>query len=98
MRAARWRWRAGQAAFGVHCAACHGAKADGRVGLGPPLIHKVCEPGHHGGMAFVLAPRQGVTAHHRRFGNMPPVPGAGEAEIAAIVAFVREAQRANGID
>lgn len=89
--------QAGQAAFSAHCAVCHGAQADGRLGLGPPLIHRIYEPGHHGDMAFRLAPLRGVRAHHWRFGDMPPVPGLQEDEMTAIIAFVREVQRANGI-
>jgi mono/diheme cytochrome c family protein len=87
----------GQAAFAVHCAACHGTNADGRDGAGPPLVHKIYEPSHHGDMAFVLAARQGVRAHHWTFGDMAPVDGVSDEEIADIVTFVRTLQRANGI-
>ena len=52
---------------------------------------------HHGDAAFLLAVRNGVRAHHWRFGDMPPQPGLTGAEVAAITAYVRELQRANGI-
>lgn len=88
---------AGRVAFEARCAACHGPRAGGRAGLGPPLVHRIYEPNHHGDMAFVLAARRGVVAHHWRFGNMAPVEGVGDAEIAAIIAYVRTLQQANGV-
>jgi mono/diheme cytochrome c family protein len=88
----------GQRVFEAKCAACHGPNAGGIEGAGPPLIHKIYEPGHHGDMAFYLAAAQGVRAHHWKFGNMPPVEGVSEAEIGSVVAFVRQVQVANGID
>ena len=89
---------AGQGAFATHCADCHGPAAAGREGAGPPLIHRIYEPSHHGDMSFVLAVRQGVIAHHWTFGNMPAVPGVSDEEIADIIAFIRTVQRANGIN
>lgn len=86
----------GQAAFDKFCATCHGADAGG-TNSGPPLIHVIYHPGHHGDMAFVLAARQGSRAHHWSFGDMPPVPGVGDADLAGIIAFVREVQHGNGI-
>ncbi len=88
---------AGQVAFEANCAACHGENAAGRDGAGPPLIHRIYEPNHHGDAAFFLAARQGVRSHHWPFGNMPPVAGVSDDEVASIVAYVRELQRANGI-
>ena len=88
--------RAGQARFSLKCAGCHGAAADG-TDQGPPLIHRIYEPGHHGDYAFVMAVRNGVRAHHWRFGNMPPVAGVDDREIRLITRFIREVQRANGI-
>ena len=84
----------GRLAFGENCARCHGENGGG---TNPPLIHPIYEPGHHGDMAFVLAAQNGSRAHHWRFGDMPPQPQVGETEIAAIIQFVREVQRANGI-
>jgi len=88
----------GQKAFAAKCAACHGSKGDGRAGKGPPLIHGINEPGHHGDGAFPMAARQGVRAHHWKFGNMPPVDGLTNSDIGNIVAFVRAVQRENGIE
>lgn len=86
----------GMVLFERNCAECHGENAAGSEN-GPPLVHKIYEPGHHGDAAFYLAARNGVRAHHWNFGNMPPRPDVTEPQIAAIVAYVRELQQANGI-
>ena len=88
---------AGEAVFDANCAACHGDNAAGRDGAGPPLVHKIYEPDHHSDAAFFLAARQGVRSHHWPFGNMPPVEGVSDDDVALIVAYVRELQRANGV-
>jgi mono/diheme cytochrome c family protein len=87
---------AGQAAFGEHCSACHGPTAGG-TGKGPPLVHPLYVESHHGDAAFFLAARQGARAHHWDFGDMDPVPGVTDEELEAIVVYVRELQRANGL-
>ena len=89
--------REGERAFNARCALCHGAGAAGGTGIGPPLVHPIYEPGHHQDFAFRNAVRNGVTAHHWEFGNMPPVPGVSDAEIESIICYVRELQRAAGI-
>lgn len=88
----------GKLAFGAKCAACHGANAAGQDGVAPPLVHKIYEPSHHGDASFLLAAKNGVRAHHWRFGNMPPVEGVTDGDVKMIVAYVRELQRANGIN
>lgn len=88
----------GRRGFDAVCAACHGENAAGKVGFGPPLVHKIYEPSHHGDMAFLLAAQQGVRAHHWKFGNMPPQPQLTQGEVKAIITYVRELQRANGIN
>lgn len=87
----------GAKAFAGLCATCHGADAGGINGAGPPLVHKIYEPGHHGDGAFLRAARQGVRSHHWPFGDMPPVTGATDADIRAIIAYVRAVQKENGI-
>jgi mono/diheme cytochrome c family protein len=88
----------GKLAFDAKCAACHGANAAGQDGVAPPLVHKIYEPNHHGDASFLLAAKNGVRAHHWRFGNMPPVEGLTDGDVKMIVAYVRELQRANGIN
>ena len=88
----------GKAIFDASCAMCHGENAAGRDGAGPPLVHIIYEPNHHGDMSFLLAVQRGVRSHHWRFGDMPPVQGVSDEDVAAIVTYVRELQRANGIE
>jgi mono/diheme cytochrome c family protein len=91
--------RQGETYFNVVCASCHGANAAGQDGVAPPLVHRIYEPSHHGDMAFVLAARNGVRAHHWPFGDMPPVEERmTDGELGAIIAYVRELQRTNGIN
>ncbi|MGF6861795.1 cytochrome c553 [Rhodobacteraceae bacterium MBR-64] len=88
----------GRQIFNLACASCHGTDAAGRNGKGPPLIHRIYEPGHHGDQAFMMAPRNGVRAHHWKFGDMPPIPGLSDGDLKQIARFVREVQAANGIN
>lgn len=89
--------QAGAQRFTAACAACHGTAGAGNDMAGPPLIHKIYEPGHHGDAAFFYAALGGVRAHHWRFGDMPPVAGVTENDVALILSYIRELQRANGI-
>ncbi len=88
----------GKRAFDAVCADCHGENAAGRNGVAPPLVHKTYEPSHHGDHAFLAAVRNGVRSHHWDFGNMPPIDGLTDADVANVVAYVRVLQRKNGID
>ena len=90
--------KVGEQIFNAKCAVCHGAAAAGNEGAGPPLVHKIYEPGHHGDMSFMLAPRRGVRAHHWPFGDMPPIEGLTDGDLIQIIAYVRKLQRANGIN
>ena len=86
----------GAVAFDSYCVACHGKDGSG-TNLGPPLVHDIYNPGHHGDDSFGRAVRQGVPQHHWRFGNMAPLPQVSDSQLAAIVRYVRELQQANGI-
>ncbi len=87
----------GEQLFVAHCVQCHGDRATGTE-RGPPLVHRIYEPGHHGDAAFQLAVLRGVRAHHWRFGDMAPVPGVAEADVERITAYVRWLQREAGIE
>jgi mono/diheme cytochrome c family protein len=87
----------GEIAFNQYCAACHGINVVGQVGVAPPLVHKIYEPSHHGDASFVSAAKVGVPQHHWPFGSMPPVDGITDDEIVTIIHYIRELQRANGI-
>ncbi|CUH78212.1 putative bifunctional cbb3-type cytochrome c oxidase subunit II/cytochrome c [Tritonibacter multivorans] len=88
----------GQNIFENICAACHGAQGVGNAEAGPPLIHKIYEPSHHGDESFQRAVAHGVRAHHWRFGDMPPVGGLTRGDIAMVIDYIRAIQRANGIN
>ena len=88
----------GKRIFEAKCASCHGQNAAGQKGVAPPLIHKIYEPSHHGDESFQRAAALGVRAHHWPFGNMPPVDGLTRADVSTIITYLRELQRANGIN
>ncbi|MCO4825031.1 MAG: cytochrome c [Amylibacter sp.] len=88
----------GKQAYDAKCASCHGNNAEGQDGIAPPLIHKIYEPSHHGDEAFQRAAKLGVRSHHWPFGDMPPVEGLTRADVGAVVAYIREVQRENGIN
>ena len=88
---------AGRTAYDQRCLQCHGLHGAGTA-AGPPLVHSVYRPAHHADVAFALAVRQGVRAHHWRFGDMPAQADASSDEIEAITRYIRELQRGNGIN
>ena len=87
---------AGQEAFETYCISCHGPQGQG-TDQGPPLVHIVYEPSHHSDDAFHAAVRDGVVPHHWDFGPMPPVPSISDAEVEAVITYVRQIQREAGI-
>lgn len=88
----------GKEFFEKTCAVCHGANAAGKEGSGPPLIHVIYEPSHHADEAFQRAVAMGVKSHHWRFGDMPKIEGLTRGDVSMIIAYIREVQRANGIN
>ncbi len=86
----------GERLFNQFCAGCHGESAAGTE-QGPPLMHIVYEPSHHGDYAFVRAVTTGVRAHHWNFGDMPPVEGVEPEQIIRIIGYIRHLQREAGI-
>jgi len=87
---------AGQKIFNRICALCHGLNASGGP-KAPSLIRPTYKPTRHADQAIYLAIRKGVRQHHWNFGNMPPRPEIKNDQIPALIAFIRETQRANGI-
>ncbi len=88
---------AGKDSYRRYCAACHGADLRGSE-LGPSFLSIVYEPNHHSDFAFVSASKNGVTAHHWQFGDMPAIPGISDDEITAVTAYVRSVQESEGFD
>jgi len=87
----------GQRAFNAICAACHGENASGSD-KGPPLVHTIYRFLHHADGAFNIAIASGVRQHHWKFGSMPPQPAFDAADLPAVISFIRELQKANGIN
>lgn len=88
----------GKLAFEAKCSTCHGLNAAGLDGAAPPLVHIIYEPNHHGDESFQRAAELGVRSHHWNFGDMPAVEGMTRGDVIMIVAYIRELQRANGIN
>ncbi|MBI3609038.1 MAG: cytochrome c [Nitrospirae bacterium] len=86
----------GRRLFEAHCARCHGSGGAG-TDHGPAFLSKIYEPNHHGDASFLMAARRGVTAHHWRFGDMPPIPGVSDDDVTRIVGYIRWVQRQSGI-
>jgi len=89
-------FQTGETIFNTSCSACHGKQATG-TDHGPPLVHKVYEPNHHGDQAFQRAAANGVQAHHWQFGNMPKIEAVTPADVDQVVKYVRWLQRQAGI-
>lgn len=85
----------GQEIFEANCAVCHGVDLEGTE-TGPPFLHEVYVPSHHGDIAFYMAAEQGVVPHHWEFGAMPPIPTVDRDEIQLIVDYVRQRQEDAG--
>jgi mono/diheme cytochrome c family protein len=86
----------GEESFNRVCIKCHGKNAGGSKS-GPPLVDPFYKPGHHSDESIRSAILRGVRQHHWKFGPMAPAPGIKAAEIPAIITYVREIQKANGI-
>ena len=89
-------FQTGEQKFNNHCSRCHGAQGKG-TDNGPPLVHKIYEPNHHGDFAFQRAAAQGVRAHHWQFGNMPKIDGVTPEDVNDIIQYIRWLQRQAGI-
>jgi cytochrome c2 len=86
----------GKLLFSANCKSCHGSEAMGTK-RGPPLIHKIYEPGHHADFSFYRAASSGVRSHHWSFGDMPKILGVSPQEVGHIIAYIRQQQRKAGI-
>lgn len=86
----------GKALYDGKCASCHGVDLKG-TDQGPPFLNRIYESSHHADAAFQLAVRNGVRAHHWKFGDMKPVPGLSADDVAHVIAYVRSQQRRVGI-
>ncbi len=88
--------RDGEQKFNANCSRCHGIGGVGTT-QGPPFLHKVYEPNHHGDPAFQRAAANGVKAHHWQFGDMPKIETVKPEDVDQIVKYVRWLQKQAGI-
>ena len=88
--------REGEQKFNANCSLCHGIGGVGTT-QGPPFLHKVYEPNHHGDAAFQRAAVNGVKAHHWQFGDMPKIEAVKPEDVDQIVKYVRWLQKQAGI-
>ena len=91
------RGMAGVGLYSLHCSGCHGENAAGSPN-GPPLVDKLYGPRIHNNDLFRHVIAYGVTAHHWKFGDMPAVKLLRSNHRDRIIDYVRELQRANGIE
>ena len=87
----------GAAVYQQYCAECHGVDLRG-TDKGPSQLSIVYEPGHHSDYSFRAAIRDGAPEHHWWFGDMPPVEDISDAEIEAVISFVRAEQERLGFE
>lgn len=88
----------GRGVFATKCAECHGADGEGGSRKGPPLIHPMYRENVYPDFVFKKAVLDGKRAKNWRFGAMPPVEGLTNQQVDDVIAFVRAAQIASGID
>lgn len=91
------RTPSGAALYERTCASCHGSDLRG-TDRGPSHLSQVYEPGHHPDAAFRAAIADGSPAHHWDFGDMPPVTGLSDAEVDAVIAYIRDQQEQHGFE
>lgn len=82
----------GKEVYDGKCLSCHGKYTEG-THAGPSLVPY--DRAHHPDGDFARAMRDGVRQHHWNFGDMPPIEGLTEQEVADIISYVRELQAFN---
>jgi mono/diheme cytochrome c family protein len=78
------------------CAVCHGADLRGTP-MGPSFLEPIYAVSTLPDQAFHDAVRNGVEPKNWDLGTMPALPHVSDADIEAIVAYVRSVQQENGI-
>jgi mono/diheme cytochrome c family protein len=81
----------GEAIYGGSCAQCHGADLRGTE-RGPSLLEPIYGPDQLSDAEFADAIRNGVDEERWDFGPMPANGAISDAQIEAILAFVRAEQ------
>lgn len=79
-----------------NCMRCHGVEGRGSS-FGPPLVHTRYAPSKMTDPHFAQAVLYGVKAHAWDYGDMKPVEGLNQTQIAMILAYVRALQSEAGL-
>lgn len=87
----------GAQVYQASCASCHGVDLKG-TDKGPSQLSIVYEPNHHGDDSYRSAAKNGARQHHWNFGDMPPVAGITDAEIEAVIVYIRSEQERLGFE
>lgn len=88
--------RDGMRLYITHCMQCHGVKARGSS-FGPPLLHSRYAPSKLPDQRFAQAVLYGVKARYWDYGDMKPLEGINQTEVAMILAYVRALQTEAGL-
>ncbi|MFV2031733.1 MAG: cytochrome c [Gammaproteobacteria bacterium] len=86
----------GKALYNQNCQSCHGASGLG-TDQGPPLVSNMYKARRHADLAFHLAVKNGVRAHHWKYGGMKPIEKLSPEEAGHIIRYVREIQENSSI-
>lgn len=78
------------------CMRCHGVQGRGSS-FGPPLVHARYAPSQMADQHFAQAVLYGVKAYAWDYGDMKPVEGLNQTQIAMILAYVRALQSEAGL-
>lgn len=87
----------GREHFAAACGTCHGAYGEGSD-RGPILIHQLYAPSVFPDVSIESSVHNGAVARNWPFGDMPVIEGVGDSQLDLIIGFLREVQKANGID
>lgn len=83
--------------YAQSCASCHGTDLRG-TDRGPSHLSIVYEPNHHSDDSFRSAIANGARQHHWDFGDMPPVDGLSDADVEAVIDYIRDEQERQGFE
>lgn len=82
----------GEEVYEQSCATCHGPEARGGL-AGPPLTHERYEGLTDADIRTAIAQGKPPTNWPQFEAGMAPVPNLSASEVAAVIAYVRDAQR-----
>jgi len=87
----------GHEVYAEKCSSCQGIDLRGTE-RGPSHLSIVYEPDHHSDESFRRAILDGVPQHHWTFGAMPAIGGVRDADVTAVIAYVRAVQERESFD